>query len=198
MKRRNGILIFLFCVALFLSSFIYGYRIMDNRINKRVSIVGKGHKKDEPTNNSELEILKKEDKISPNTSIEKKVYYKTCGHSIITLKDIDDEAINMTEEQYKTYMKTQHPNIKIISFSFDKIVLEEERDHMCQNHYIIGQSNGKIAIYGIDENGNEFLDRVFNDYSISLLKEIDQKKLIKGIVVDSEEELSNVLENFIS
>ena len=44
----------------------------------------------------------------------------------------------------------------------------------------------------------EVLDKVFDDYPISLLKEIDQKKLKEGIRVDSLEELSDVLENFIS
>ena len=104
----------------------------------------------------------------------------------------------MTEKQYREYIKENYPNIKIISFSISEIVLREERDHLCENHYIIGQSDGKIAIYGIDENGERFLNKIFNDYSISLLKKIDQEKLTKGIVVDSEEELSDVLENFIS
>ena len=104
----------------------------------------------------------------------------------------------MNEKQYKEYMRVNYPDIRIISFSVNKIVLQEERDHLCQNHYIVGKSDGKIAIYGIDENGDEFLDRIFNDYPISLLKKIDQEELIKGIKVDSEEELSDVLENFIS
>ena len=104
----------------------------------------------------------------------------------------------MTEEEFNNYIEENFPNVKIISFSIDEIKLEEERNHLCPNHYIIGVSNGKIAIYSIDENGERVLNKVFEDYPISLLKKIDQDKLIEGIVVDSEEELSNVLENFIS
>ena len=195
--KSNGILIFLFCITLFLTSFIYGYRIMGNRVNKKPLIVGKDQEELNLTENSEIEILKEEEKISPNTFIEKTIHYNSCGHNITKLNNVDNEIINMTEKQYRAYMKDNYPNIKIISFSIYEIILEEERDHLCQNHYIIGQADGKIAIYGIDDNGDKFVDKIFNDYPISLLKEIDQQKLIKGITVDGRK-LSDVLENFIS
>ena len=41
------------------------------------------------------------------------------------------------------------------------------------------------------------MDTIFEDYPF-LVDEIDQEKLIEGIRVDSEEELSEILENFIS
>jgi hypothetical protein len=198
MKRRNGILIFLFCGVLFITSFIYGYKMMGNRVNKKPLLIGENSKKDNLDDDNELEILKEERIISPNTFVEKKIHYNLCNHDITKLNNVDDEIINMTEKQYREYMKENYPNIKIISFSTKEILLREERNHLCPNHYIIGESNGKIAIYGIDENGDKFLDKVFSNYPISLLKEVDQEKLIKGILVDSEEELSDVLENFIS
>ncbi len=197
MKKRNGILIFLFCITLFLASFIYGYKIMGHRINKKPLITDKNQEED-IVENLDLEILREDERISPNTFIEKTIHYNTCNHNITKLNNADNEIINMTEKQYREYIKENYPNIKIISFSISEIVLREERDHLCENHYIIGQSDGKIAIYGIDENGERFLNKIFNDYSISLLKKIDQEKLTKGIVVDSEEDLSDVLENFIS
>ncbi|MFA7412600.1 MAG: BofC C-terminal domain-containing protein, partial [Tissierellaceae bacterium] len=72
------------------------------------------------------------------------------------------------------------------------------KNHLCENHYVIGEKDGNIAIYRIDENGERKLETFFPDYPISLLMEIDQNKLIEGIVIDSQEELSDVLENFIS
>nr|WP_246566708.1 BofC C-terminal domain-containing protein [Tissierella simiarum] len=91
-----------------------------------------------------------------------------------------------------------YPNIKIISYTNKQIVLREDRNHLCPNHYIIGEKEGNIAIFKVDERGQRILDKVFPDYPISLLKEIDQEKLKEGIMVDSEEELSDILENFIS
>ncbi|NLW22724.1 MAG: hypothetical protein GXY88_05675 [Tissierellia bacterium] len=194
MKRINVVLIFMFCVTLFLTSFIFGYRIMKyNYDRKKPIVVG-----DNYDDTIGLEIIKEDERISPNTFIERKTHYKTCNHNIIKLENADEKIINMTEEEFNNYIEENFPNVKIISFSIDEIKLEEERNHLCPNHYIIGVSNGKIAIYSIDENGERVLNKVFEDYPISLLKKIDQDKLIEGIVVDSEEELSNVLENFIS
>lgn len=192
MKKRNGLLIFAFCVVLFLGSFIFGYKMMSKSSNKEPLTVK------ENSSYSSLEILQEEERISPNTFIEIKINYKVCNHNIVKLFDHDDEVINMTEEQFREYMKENFPSVKIVSFSSKEVILTEERNHLCPNHYIIGESNGKVAIYKIDENGERYLYKVFNDYPISLFKEIDQRKLKEGIVVDSEEELSDVLENYIS
>lgn len=196
MKKHNLILVILFATVLILTSFIYGYKITKNKDGKENNnaLMTEEQQKD----SSELEILREDERISPNTFIEKSIHYKDCNHNIIKLNDADDEIINMTESQYKKYMKENYSNIKIVDFSSERIILQEERNHMCPNHYIVSESEGKIAIYRIDENGEKYLDKVFNDYPISLLKKIDQDKLMEGIVVDSEEELSNVLENFIS
>lgn len=189
--KKNTIWIVLLSGILFLFSFMIGYKIMNHRVNQ-------GEKTQVEDLNLDLEILKEEEIISPNTSIVLKIYYTSCNHSISKLKSADDEIINMTEKQFINHVKDNYPNTKIISFSVKEIVLREERNHLCPNHYIIGEANGYIAIYGIDEEGVKYLDKVFKDYPISLLKEIDREKLINGIVVDSEEELSDVLENFIS
>ncbi|GMG97813.1 BofC C-terminal domain-containing protein [Tepidimicrobium xylanilyticum] len=194
MKKQNTILIFLFCTALFLVSFLLGYRIMSGKA-KNDNLISHNGKEGDPLN---LEILKEEERISPNVYIEKKIHYKACNHNITIINDLDENIINMTEKEYREYMKENFPNVRIVHFTTSRIILREEKDHLCTNHYIIGESDGKVAIYKIDEYGMEVLDKVFNDYPITLLKEIDQKKLKEGIRVDSLEELSDVLENFIS
>ncbi|HHV38102.1 MAG TPA: hypothetical protein GXX70_01260 [Tepidimicrobium sp.] len=194
MKKHN-IIVISFSIILTLASFIYGYRTMKNRDqmgSKDIPIA------EEEKDSSGLEILKEDIRITPNTFIEKSIFYGDCNHNITQLNNVDDTIINMNESEYKKHMKENYPNIKVIDFSAERIILHEQRNHMCPNHYIIGESDGKIAIYRIDENGERYLDKVFDDYPISLLKKIDQEKLMEGIVVDSEEELSNVLENFIS
>lgn len=192
MRKRNIVLIFLFCTSLFFISFIFGYRLMSRKANEDNLI---SHDEEDLL---DLEILKEEERISPNVYIEKKIYYKPCNHKITIINEIDENIINMTEKEYREYMEENYPNVRIIHFTTSRIVLREDRDYLCTNHYIIGEADGKVAIYRIDENGMEVLDKVFDDYPISLLKEIDQKKLKEGIRVDSLEELSDVLENFIS
>lgn len=194
MKKSKTFVIITFVSVLFILSFGYGYYLMRKRIGEKP--FNSSDKINDPGH--ELEIVKENEVISPNTFIEKKIHYKKCNHIISDTNLADDLLINKTEEDFRKYMEDNYQNVKITSFSPDRILLREERNHLCPNHYIIGEFEGKIAIFKIDESGEKVLDKVFKDYPINLLKDIDQKKLKEGIVVDSEEELSNVLENFIS
>lgn len=194
MNRSKTFVIITFVLVLFILSFVYGYYLMGKRINKKP--INSSDDIEKPRN--ELEIVKENEVISPNTFIEKKIYYKKCNHTITETELADEVLINKSEEQFRKYMQENYQNVKIVSFSTQRILLREERNHLCPNHYIIGESDGKIAIFKIDESGERVLDKVFKDYPIDLLKDIDQQKLKEGIIVDSEEELSDVLENFIS
>ncbi|HHV46038.1 MAG TPA: hypothetical protein GXX53_03905 [Tissierellia bacterium] len=195
MKRYIGVYIFLFCVVLFIASFGIGYYVtsMRNRENTSIS-------EENPTEDDfeELAILHEVERITPNTFIEIRIHYNKCNHNITKLNEKDNNIVNMTEEEYRDYLKEHYPNVKIVKFSSREIILEEERDYLCPNHYIIGEHEGKIAIFKIDENGERVLDRIFVDYPITLLKEIDQEKLKEGIIINTEDELTDVLENFIS
>ncbi len=194
MNKSKTFVIISFALALFIFSFVYGYYLMGKRISKKPISSSDEIEKI----NNELEIVKDSEVISPNTFVEKKIHYKKCNHTL-TNTDLADEAlVNKSEDEFRKYMQDNYQNVKITSFSTQRILLREERNHLCPNHYIIGESDGKIAIYKIDESGEKVLDKVFKDYPINLLKNIDQEKLKEGIIVDSEEELSDVLENFIS
>lgn len=194
MNKSKSFVIISFVLVLFILSFGYGYYLMGKRIGKKP--FSSSDKIEKPS--EQLEIVKENEIISPNTFIEKKIYYKKCNHIITDTNLADDVLINKTEEEFKKYMEDNYPNVKITTFTPKRILLREERNHLCPDHYIIGESDGKIAIFKIDESGEKVLDKVFNDCPIDLLKDIDQEKLKEGIIVDSEEELSDVLENFIS
>ncbi len=194
MKKSKIFITIFVALVLFVVSFIYGYYLMGKRIGKKP--LSSSDEIDK--SNNEMEIVKDDQNISPNTFIEKKIYYKKCNHTVTITELADETLINMSEKEYRKYMQDNYPNIEVKSFSTQRILLKEERNHLCPNHYIIGESDGKIAIFKIDESGEKILDKVFKDYPISLLKDIDQEKLKEGIIVDSEEELSDVLENFIS
>lgn len=198
MKRRYIFLVFIVCLTMFLISFYYGYRFTGKNINKRPDVRNEWIFENSIDKSNDLEIVKEDVRVSPNTIVEKNIYYTQCNHTLKDKSKADGKIINMTEKEYKDYMNKNYPSVDIVSFSVENIVLREERNYLCPNHYIIGESDGKIAIFKIGDNGEKILSKVYKDYPLSLLKEIDQKKLKEGIVIDSEEELSDVLENFIS
>lgn len=190
-SNKKYLYIVLSAVALFSISFGIGYMLMGRTVQD--DITDNDIESDPPN----VEIVGEENIITPNTFIEQRTNYKECGHVESEIELADDAIINMTRDEYEAYLK-DHTNYRLVSFSNTKVTIVGDRNHLCPNHYVIGESDGKIAVFRIDENGDRVLERVFEDHHINILQEIDREKIMNGIVVDSEEELSEILENFIS
>ncbi|WP_313757099.1 hypothetical protein [Tissierella sp.] len=197
MKKDKVLPVFFFSLTLFLVSFIFGYQLMNKKLNpKDISKIG--IKEKDILEHPEKEILGEGNRISPNTFIEERIHYMACDHIITKTNLVEDNMVNMTKEEFTEYIQANYPNKKVISFSSSKVTLGTTKNHLCENHYIVGEKDGLIAIFKVGENGERILDNVLVDYPISLLMDIDQEKIMNGIVVDNEDELSEILENFIS
>lgn len=195
MKVKRVVLYIALIVLIFTVSFSIGllmmekYKDKNNAINNSLNLDNK---------TKDIEISNQEDVVTPNTILEERKYYSKCGHLLVDTSFPSNDIINKNEEEYSKYLASEHPNIRLISFSSSKLVLWEEKDQLCENHHIIGEMNGYIAVFNINESGEQVLNTLFEDYPISLLMDIDKERINKGIVVDSEDELSEILENFIS
>ena len=199
MKKTKMLPIYLFFGGMLIVSFIFGYVIMGKRLDLQPDHISKINITEvEDEDYPDLEILKEYDKISPNTLIEERIHYSSCGHVITKLDTVEEELVNMTKNEFSKHMEANSPNKRLITYSANKITLGVIKNHLCENHFIIGEKDGNITIFKIGKNGEKIVEKIFPDYPISLLMEIDQEKIINGIVVDSEEELSEMLENFIS
>lgn len=198
MKKNKFLIIFAFSITLFLFSFMLGYSFVNQTIKNDIARKNIKTEDDNLNNYEDIRILKAEKKISPNTFIEVRTNYKKCGHLVSDIISPDEEVVNMDEKAYQRYLYANYPNLKLISFSNEKIVVWEERNHLCQKHFIVGEKDDKIAVFRIGENGERIEENIFENYPLSMLMPVDREKLKEGIVVDTEEELSNLLENFIS
>lgn len=196
MNRKKIVPIIGFSLLLLMISFTLGYQLMKTNLsdidNKNPTNIA------ENNDPSGVEIIREDNRISPNTFIEERIHFKACDHLVSNTHPSEVEIINMTKGEYEEHLRTTAPNLRLISFTNTKIVVWGERNHLCKNHYIIGEENGKIAIFTIGEDGQRILENVFTEYPITLLKAADQEKIIEGIIVDSKDELSDLLENYIS
>lgn len=188
----------LFSLVFFVLSFAFGYFIMDNKINKENNEISINHQNNDGNDVAGIEIVREENRITPNTKILWKTFYKECGDSTTLETEAADEMINFTKSEFEEYLNKTYPNHRLIDFSSSKVSLYEEKDHLCKNHFVVGTEKDRIAIFRIGDNGERILDKLFDDYPISVLRELDQEKIREGIIVDSEDELYNLLENFIS
>lgn len=204
MKRSHILAISVVCIIMMVVGFTYGYSFLSERFN--------GNAKPNTPNNQgqnnidegdgltdNLVMVEGNDQyISPNTTIEYVIYYLQCGHKVEKTGKASNDIINLNEEGLQSFINRSHPNWRVTLFSSERVVIEIDKDQLCSNHYIIGVKDGKIAIFEVNEDGERVLDKVLENAPISMLKLVDQEKLKQGIIVNSKEEISDILENFIS
>ena len=130
-------------------------------------------------------------KASPNCLFEFKTYYKGCKHTTTKRENIPEELVNKTEIE----MQDRYKDYKIEEFTANNIVLYQEKEGICEEHYLLKENNGYIAIYKIDNAGKEILKentQIFTTY----LPETDKQNLKDGIKIIGKENLSLTLEDY--
>lgn len=130
-------------------------------------------------------------KASPNCLFEFKTYYKGCKHTTTKRENIPEELVNKTEIE----MQDRYKDYKIEEFTANNIVLYQEKEGICEEHYLLKENNGYIAIYKIDNAGKEIL-KENTQIVTTYLPETDKQNLKNGIKIIGRENLSLTLEDY--
>lgn len=159
---------------------------------------------DSNTNNKQLAILKTEDeeqnivstssieeRTSPNAIILKKQYFTGCDHIIKTQVDIPQELVNKTKEEVQNYFI----GWSVDDFSDKEIIIYQEKEGICNQHYLVKEHNGVLGIYTLDENGNATL-KEDTEIQTKYLPEFDLQRVKQGIEAIGDMALNTVLEDF--
>ena len=144
--------------------------------------------------NSNIEIVSTasmEEKTSPNALIEFRTYYKKCEHEKIESIDIPKELVNITKDELAKIYKEW----EMIDFTTNHIIFRKEDNGICNEHYILKENNGYIAIYTVDEFENETLKEMTGVLT-SYLPEADLIELKEGIKVFGKDKLNSRLEDY--
>ena len=142
-------------------------------------------------NNVTVSTSLTEEKVSPNCTIVEKQYFTGCDHLIKDIKEIPEDWINMTEEQ----ILEQYPDWTLESFTNNQIIVSQEKEGYCGEHYVIRTHDDVIGIYTLDENGKETL-KEDTDIPTMYLTEEDLEILNKGIQAIGENQLHQILEDY--
>lgn len=132
-----------------------------------------------------------EEKISPNATLILKRKYKDCGHIIKEYKRIPNDLVNLTKEE----LVEKYNEWDIEKFSNTEVILIQETEGVCDEHYVLRQKDGVIAVYRIDDDEKEVLEEL-TGISIEYLTENDKMEIEQGIKVYGKEELNGILENY--
>lgn len=132
-----------------------------------------------------------EKKISPNCVLTLKIYYEVCGHLIEKKENIKETEVNMTEEQ----LKEKFNEWEIQKFASTEIVLYKQVGEFCNEHYLLKEKDGYIAIYQLDKDNNQSLIEI-TDISTEYLAKEDLENIRNGITIYTKKELNSVIEDF--
>lgn len=140
-----------------------------------------------------IETIVEETKISPYAKliIEKK--FTKCGHTTVEVIDVPNELINMTE---KEIMK-KYENWEVRSFNSKEVSLYREISANCNDHFVLKDKDGFLAIYTNVTDDKMNLKEV-TDIDVSSLPSGDMENLKRGIFIYGQDELSSILEDFNS
>lgn len=138
-----------------------------------------------------LETNSQEKKVSPNCDFILKIYYKGCNHTQSTYIKLSEEAINKTE----TEIEEMYSDWKVEEFDSNKIVLYQEKEGQCGEHYIVKDKEGKVIVYNILEDGTE-VEYEITGISTEFLPETDKINMKNGIRVNGKQDLNQLIEDF--
>lgn len=141
--------------------------------------------------NDMLETDSQEEKISPNCSFTIRTYYKGCGHITSQYNNIPEELVNKTEQE----LKEMYPEYMVETFKSSEIVVYQEKEGECGEHYLVKDLNGTVVIYERKSDGTEEL---LEETSISTdyLPETDKIQMQEGIEVNGKQELNQLIEDY--
>lgn len=139
------------------------------------------------------QVNSSDEKISSNSQLILKKYYKECGHTINEYVEMLPELVNLTEGE--VIDKFQDWNL--VKFTTKEVTLRKEFEGSCGEHFSLKEEEGRIVIYKVLPDGTK---QMYEETEISteFLPEPDliQMQSEDGIQLYGIEELNKVLEDF--
>ena len=132
-----------------------------------------------------------EEKVAFDAEFVLKKYYNECGHCKVNQVELPNEFINLTKEE----VGDLYSKWRIEKFSNKEIVLAQNIDAMCDDHYVLRLGDTNIEIYQMKEFDDFKLLKTTN-ISREYLTEADIINLEEGIFVYGITNLNSVLEDF--
>ena len=196
MKKQYIIAI---CIIAFFTSLIITMNIVkENKLQntkKEVKISEKIEDEctEEYTKETKIEeVVATKEKVSVNSQLILKKYFKQCDHTINEYVEMPQELVNLTKEE----VQNKYNDWKVIGFEPNKVTLYKEFDDMCGEHFKLKIEEGKIVIYQINKEGNQLIYEKTN-ISSEYLTQTDLISIENGgLDVYGKEELNKIIEDF--
>ena len=131
------------------------------------------------------------EKASPNCILNLKIYYDNCGHLIEKKEKIKENEVNITEKELKEKFK----DWEVQKFTPNEITLYKEVNEYCNEHFLLKEQDGYIAIFKLDQDNKLDFFKI-TEIPTEYLAEEDLEEIKNGIKIYTKKELNKTLENF--
>lgn len=138
-----------------------------------------------------VEANAKKIRITPKTKLILKTFYTKCNHAMNSYVELPKELVNMDEEE----LKKQYLEWNIEKFTEEEVILLKEENAFCNEHYVLKEKDGRIAIFNVNQKGEEILKEI-TSISTEYLTQNDLLNIRSGIKVYGVEELNKTLEDY--
>ena len=132
-----------------------------------------------------------EEKTSPNCSLTTKTYYRKCGHTKSEYTNLPSSFVNLTKEE----IQEKYQEYEIENFATNAIVLYQEKEGDCGEHYMVKDKDGMVTVYQVLEDGSEE-ELETTGITTEYLPETDKINMKNGIQVNGKQELNQLIEDF--
>ena len=137
------------------------------------------------------ETSSNDEKLSYNASFAIKKNYLGCGHFNFKYSELPKELVNLS----KSEIEKMYPDWKVENYSNNNIVLSQDVEGFCDEHYVLKIGEDNIEIFKqIDKNKTKYYKstNISKDY----LTTSDLKRLNDGIFIYGIKDLNSTLEDF--
>lgn len=141
--------------------------------------------------NTATETVSVEEKVSYNASFALKKYYNECGHFKFNYAELPNEVINLT----KAEVENLYPDWTVEEFSSNNVVLSQNLDNICDEHYVLKLEDENVEVYHIESDEHLKLYKS-TDISKEYLTSDDINNLEQGIYVYGIANLNSAIEDF--
>ncbi len=132
-----------------------------------------------------------EEKTSPNCSLTIKTYYPKCGHTKSEYTNLPQDFVNLSKEE----IQEKYQDYEIQDFATNAIVIYQEKQGDCGEHYRVKDKNGTVTIYQVLEDGTE-QEMETTGITTEYLPDTDKINMKNGIQVSGKQELNQLIEDF--
>ena len=195
---QKGIIITITVIVVLVISVFVGYYIYtindESTIDKMHEIAIVEEITDDCTNEyieGVVSANSNEEKVSPNATLVIRKKYSKCNHITKEYAEVPYDIVNMTEGE----VEKEYSDWELQSFSEKEIVIYKQIEGVCNEHYVLREKDGFVAVYSIDEKNNEIFIEL-TGIAVEYLTEEDLKTIKEGIFTEGKENLNSVIEDF--